>query len=78
MSIDVETGRIRALIERLSCDDQLPISAKFLRDHPQRELSDVQKHLARLITSEPGIFLERYGSQLTVDELKPFLIYQGT
>jgi hypothetical protein len=75
----MESPVIEAMIGRMSIDKELPISAHFLRSHPEngREETVVQGHLRCLIKDEPGIFLERYGKDLTQEELHIFRDQSG-
>jgi hypothetical protein len=67
-----------SMLTRLSCDDSLPLSERFLRSLTDgREPSAVYGHLKALLVREPGIFLERYGQRLTADELAAFKPLSG-
>jgi hypothetical protein len=66
---------IQEVLKRLQEDEELPLPSRFAcsrhsADGPDE--SDVHDHLQHLLLSEPGIFLERYGTRLRSHELEPF------
>lgn len=64
---------IRTLLERMSQTADLPVSAHFLRSNENaRDPCVLHAHLESLLHREPGIFLERYGMDLSVNELRSF------
>lgn len=77
MSCSIETvsqhEEIRTLLQRMSHNADLPVSAHFLRSNENaRDPCVLHAHLESLLLREPGIFLERYGMDLSVNELRSF------
>ena len=69
----VEDTSVRTLLDRLCRDADLPVSASFLRNTSNaRDPAVLHAHLESLLLREPGIFLERYGMNLSMQELQAF------
>lgn len=70
---------LQAALDRLQLDEGLHLPSRFLREHPDgyNMPRHIRDHLSDLIRAEPGVFLERYGARLTVEELRPFNTLPG-
>ena len=68
-----ENQDIRKMLDRLSHDAELPVSAHFLRSTANaRDPGVLHAHLDSLLRREPGIFLERYRMVISAQELQVF------
>ena len=67
----------RDIICRLCLLPDLPLSHAFVTAHPDCASDMIDAHLSDVLQREPGVFLERYGHLLLLEELDVFSGFAG-